>query len=597
MNLSDRRKQTLAERKKQSLLTGAGVLAIATVLVKIIGAVYKIPLTNLIGMEGYAYFTGAYDIYVPIYSISMAGLPIAVSKLVSQNIELGRARNAEKIFGVSRKLFFLVGLFGTVLLAAVAVPYSRMVHSPENYISMLVVSPCILFCCMMSSFRGYYEGLKNMTPTGISQVIEAFVKLVFGLAATWVFISAVLNGYTKNNVNGTAVVLGVNVNSQSEALSVIYPYAAAVAILGVTLGSVIGYVYLYIYYKRHGFGFTREELVNSPPPEEEPVLRKQIISIAAPVALSSLIVNISNMIDTTMIRTRLAHAVEVGMDVIKNMYSEAFVAAGVRDEKISDYLYATHASVLNIKNLVPTIVMTLGISAIPMLTSAWTAKNKREVRKTVHSTLRVSMMIALPAGLGIAALSGPILDLLYHSEAEIIPIGAPMLRIYGFGIFMFAVASPITNMLQAVGRLDVPIKSVAIGSVVKIILNFFLIGNPNININGAVWSTVICYIIMLSINFVALVKVTKIRINILSVFIKPCVAAIVCAVAAYFSNLLLADKLGISSRLSTLVAVCIGGVFYAATLMLIKGIAKDDVEMLPGGEKISKALAKFGLLG
>lgn len=573
------------------------MLAAATVLVKIIGAIYKIPLTNLIGMEGYAYFTGAYDIYVPIYSISMAGLPIAVSKLVSQNVELGRMRNAEKIFGVSRKLFFLVGLVGTVLLAAVAVPYSRMVHSPQNYISMIVVSPCILFCCMMSSFRGYYEGLKNMKPTGYSQVIEAFVKLVFGLAATGVFIKSVLKGYTNNSVNGVGTVLGVSVNSESEALGVIYPYAAAVAILGVTLGSVIGYVYLYIYYKKNGFGFTREELVNSPPPEKESVLRRQIISIAAPVAVSSLIVNVSNMIDTTMIRTRLAHAVEVGLDVIRNMYSETLTAAAVADDKIGDYLYATHASVLNVKNLIPTIVMTLGISAIPMLTSAWTAKNKREVRKTIHSTLRVSMMIALPAGLGIAALSGPILDLLYHSEAEMIPIGAPMLRAYGFGIFMFSVASPVTNMLQAVGRLDVPIKSVAIGSVVKIILNYFLIGNPNINIKGAVWSTIVCYIIMLSINIVSLIKVTKIRVNILSVFIKPLVAAVVCAVAAYFSNVLLADKIGVPGRISTILAVCVGGGFYAVTLLLVRGIAKDDVEMLPGGEKIAKALAKFKLLG
>ncbi len=597
MNLSDRRKHTLAERKKQSLLTGAGVLAIATVIVKIIGAVYKIPLTNLIGMEGYAYFTGAYDIYVPIYSISMAGLPIAVSKLVSQNIELGRARNAERIFGVSRKLFFLVGLFGTVLLAAIAVPYSRMVDSPQNYISMLVVSPCIVFCCMMSSFRGYYEGLKNMTPTGISQVIEAAVKLVFGLAATWIFVSSVIKNYERTNVDGVAVVLGMNVSNRAGALRAIYPYAAAVAILGVTLGSLIGYLYLFIYYKRHGFGFTREELVNSPPAEKDSVLRKQIISIAAPVALSSLIVNISNMIDTTMIRTRLSRAVEVGLDVIRNMYSDSFIAAGTTDDKIADYLYATHASVLNVKNLIPTIVMTLGISAIPMLSAAWTARNKREVRKTVHSTLRVSMMISLPAGLGIAALSAPILDLLYHSESHMIPIGAPMLKVYGFGIFMFAVASPITNMLQAVGRLDVPLKSVAIGSLVKIILNFFLIGNPKININGAVWSTIVCYIIMLSINFVALIRVTKIKINVLSVFIKPFVAAAACGVAAYFSYIVLADKLGISPRFSTLVSVCVGGVFYAATLLLIKGIAKDDVEMLPKGEKIAKALAKFGLLG
>ena len=127
MNLSDRRKLILAERKKQSLLTGAGVLAIATVIVKLVSALYKIPLTDyLLGVEGYAYFTGAYAVYTPLYSISMAGLPIAVSKLVSQNIELGRVRDARRIFNVSRKLFFIVGICGTLLLAAVAVPYSRI---------------------------------------------------------------------------------------------------------------------------------------------------------------------------------------------------------------------------------------------------------------------------------------------------------------------------------------------------------------------------------------------------------------------------------------------------------------------------------------
>ena len=145
----------MAERKKQTLLTGAGALAIATVLVKIIGALYKIPLTNLISVEGYAYFQGAYAVYTPLYAISMAGLPVAVSKLVSQNIELGKINDAKRIFTVARKLFFLVGVAGTVVLAAIAVPYSRLVNSPENFISILSISPCIMFCCQMSSFRGY----------------------------------------------------------------------------------------------------------------------------------------------------------------------------------------------------------------------------------------------------------------------------------------------------------------------------------------------------------------------------------------------------------------------------------------------------------
>ena len=186
----------MAERKKQSLLTGAGVLAIATVLVKIIGALYKIPLVNLITSEGYGYFQGAYAIYNPLYAISMAGLPIAVSKMVSQNVEAGRMRDAKAIFRVSRKLFFLVGGVGTLLLMLLAVPYSYAVKAPMNYVSVLVVAPCILFCCMMSSFRGYYEGLNNMTPTGVSQVIEAGIKMVVGLAATTVYFKHQMNRYS-----------------------------------------------------------------------------------------------------------------------------------------------------------------------------------------------------------------------------------------------------------------------------------------------------------------------------------------------------------------------------------------------------------------
>ncbi len=578
-------------------MTGAGVLAIATVIVKLISALYKIPLTNLITVEGYAYFTGAYAVYTPLYSISMAGLPVAVSKLVSQNIELGRVRDARRIFNVSKKLFFLVGLCGTVILAAVAVPYSKMVNSPQNYISMLAIAPCIVFCCMMSAFRGYYEGLKNMTPTGVSQVVEAVVKLGFGLVATWIFVKKTMSDYAKNSVDGVGTMFGVQVQNEQEALSTMYPYAAAVAILGVTLGSMFGLLYLYIHYKRKGFGFTRAELVNSPPPKSDKALRKQIIQIAAPVALSSLIVNISNIIDDTMIRTRLKHAIEAGGTVVRDMYSASLTAAGTVDEKIGDYLYGTHASVLNIKNLIPTITLTLGVSAIPMLATAWTAKNKKEIKTTIESVIRVTMMIALPAGLGIAALSEPILGFLYSKQAHMIPIAAPMLCVYGFGIFMFSVASPITNMLQAVGRMDIPLKSVAIGSVVKIILNYVLIGNPKININGAVWSTMVCYVVMLSINFVSLIKVTKVKLDVSSVFLKPLISATVCGITAFYANVLLADKIGLSSKLSTLVSICVGAAFYAAVLLLLKGVARDDVEMLPKGEKIAKALEKFGLLG
>ena len=437
-----------------------------------------------------------------------------------------------------------------------------------------------------------------MTPTGVSQVIEAAVKLGLGLAATSVAMKMWLKNYNIDILDdGIATVFGIEVTSEAEALAAMYPYAAAVAISGVTFGSVLGLVYLFIMYKIKGFGFTREELVNSPAAESDKSIMKQIIRTAAPIALSSVVLNLSNLIDDTTIRTRLKFALETGYDVIKEMYSEALTLSGTLDEGISNYLYGTHGSVLNIKNLVPTITLTLGISAIPALTAAWANKNKKDIRVTVESTLRVTMMIAMPAGFGIAALARPILNLLYHSESAMFTIAEPLLIVYGLGLFLFAATSPMTNMLQAVGRMDIPIKSIFIGSCAKILLNFILIGNPAINIKGAPISTTVCYIIIFAINLTSLLRVTKVKINFVSVYIKPLICGLLCGAVAFATNWVIVEKLGIESRLVCLVAVAFGGMTYAISMLIFKGIVKDDVLMLPKGEKIAKVLAKFGFLG
>ncbi|MBQ5969176.1 MAG: polysaccharide biosynthesis protein [Clostridia bacterium] len=587
----------MENRKKQNFLTGAGVLAIATILVKIIGILYKFPLVRLISTEGYAYFQGAYEIYNPLYAISMAGLPIAVSKLVSQNVQAGRMRDAQNIFRVSRRLFLTVGAVGTVLLLSIAVPYSLFVHSSMNYISILVVAPCILFCCQMSSFRGYYEGLKNMTPTGVSQVIEAVIKLVVGLAATYVFVNRCETYYDTHNIDGFLHFFGVDVYNHNQFLAAIYPYSAAVAISGVTLGSMAGLLFLFLHNKRKGFGFTREELVNSPPPQSDRTLRNQIIRIAAPVALTSVILNLSNIIDAVTIRRRLADVVETSLATIKGLYGECFLASGTLDSSINQYLYGAHGTVLNLRNLIPTITLTLGISAIPVLSAAWQRKDHREIKTTIESALRICMTIALPAGLGMAALAEPILRLLYPSEAHSLPITVPLLLMYGPFVFLFSTTSPVTNMLQAVGRMDVPIKSIIVGSVLKVGLNYVLVGIPRVNIHGAPISTALMYAVMLAINLTMLLRVTKVKINFVSVFLKPFIAAAVCGGTAWGSYYAMTHVLSLNAKLSTLAAIVVGGGFYVVVLLFVKGIAKDDVEMLPKGEKIAKALAKFKLLG
>lgn len=587
----------MSERKKQSLLTGAGVLAIATVVVKLIGAVYKIPLTNLIGPEGYGYFTGAYAVYTPLYAISMAGLPVAVAALVSKNVEMGRIKDAEHIFFISKKLFFGIGLACTLALMLLAYPYSKMVGAPDNYISVITIAPCVLFCCMLSAYRGYYEGLNNMTPTGVSQVIEAVFKLVIGLAGACIFMNTALSYYRENAVNGVLVFFGREVTNEASALSVIYPFAAAVAIFGVTAGSIASWLYLFILFKVKGAGYSREELVNSPETKSSKALTKELLKIAIPVAASSIILNLTNIIDDFTIRARLNYALETGGEIIRTMYADALSASGTLDSGISTYLYGIHGSVINIKNLIPTITLTLGVSAIPVISKAWAAKDMKSIRVSVESAMRVTMMLGLPAGFGLAALSEPILGMLYSSTAEIVPIAAPILRTYGFAMFLFAAASPMTNILQAVGNTKAPIVSILCGAAAKTIYNFIMIGNPEINIQGAAGGSVLCYVIMVGLNLYQLIKSTDVKLDYVSVFLKPFFAAAACGGVAFGSFRLFTGNFGLDDKLSCIISIGLGATVYAIVLLFTKGIAKDDLEMLPKGEKIAKVLAKFGLLG
>lgn len=600
----------MSQQKKQNLISSTGVLVASTILVKIIGAIYKIPLGNLIGATGNGYFTAAYEIYTPVYTISMAGLPIAVSRLVSESIAGGRIRQAQQVYRVSRRIFPLVGVFGTLLLFLVAKPYSEyLIKMPQAFVSMLAIAPCVYFCCMMSSYRGFYEGTRNMYPTGISQVIEALGKVVFGLSLSYVTMQYGLSTFRK--ADGAVKIFGILVSDEKEALSAIYPYAAAAAILGVTLGSVCGLIYLAVrdrFYdlndkpeknkKSKKYIFTREEVVNSPEPDSAKNTAKELIRIAIPIALSSMVLTLTNFIDSITINNRLSHAMEVGGDIIKNMYAQSFALDNVLDADIPTYLYGAYGFALNIKNLIPTITMSLGVSILPILAAEWSQKRKDGVKHSIESAIRLTMLIGMPAAFGIAALASPIIDLLYGSNNPgAVAISGPILLIYGVPLFIYALSSPLTNMLNAVDRMKDPLIAVAIGAFIKIAVNYVLIGKPSVNILGAPVSTFASYTFIVVYCFVSLLKTTGIKLNWVSVFVKPLIAGLLCGGAAYLVNLVLTSRTDINTKIITLGAVCVGGVVYFAVLLLIRGFAREDVEMLPKGEKIAKVLEKLKLLG
>ncbi len=583
------------------MLNGAIVLVFATMMVKVIGAIYKIPLTNLIGAVGRGYFSSAYEIYMPIYSISMAGLPIAVSKMVSESVTLGNYRDAKTIFSVAKKIFLLIGIIGTLLLVLIAFPYVKFGHCEDNLWSILMIAPSIFFCCVMSTYRGYYEGLRNMTPTAVSQVIEALGKLILGLAFAKLIIS-----YGLNRFNSGLPVFGSVCATKSEALSSIYPYAAAGAVFAVTLGTVFALLFMIIHKKIKGDTFDRTMLVNSPRPKSSSETAKTMVKIAIPMVISALITNLTNLIDNFTIRTRLAYAVSENLEYFKTTFASSLQLKEIPDADIGTYLYGCYFSALDFKNLITSITMSLGVSAIPALAAAVALKNKKDVTSTINSVVRICMLVAAPAGLGIAALAKPILTLLYGSStADIIPVSYPIVAIYGAATFIMALSTPLSNILQAMGRADIPAKTVAVGAVIKFVCNFIFVGIPELNIYGAIIGTIICYTFIITANIYFTMKVSECRINFASTFIKPLFCGVMCAGAAYGVQLLLSKVLTFGDKssmlngynFSTLAAVGVAVIVYVICLLIVKGIAYDDLVMLPKGKKIAKALEKYGLIG
>ena len=590
----------MAGRKKQSLLNGALVLVMATAFVEVIGVLYKIPLTELIGTMGRGYTGTAFNIYIPVYNIAMAGLPVAISKLVAQSVAEGHFNNVKKIFKIAFRLFFAAGVIGTVVLLILAYPYAKSMKAMESLPSIFMIAPAVFVCCVMATYRGYYSGLRNQNPSAVSQMFEVVGKLAFGLGLAYV-----VQRYGMSCFEQGLPVFGVECANQSEAVMALTPYAAAASIFGVTMGAVCSLLFLVIRHKIVGDKITPEELASSPKADTGKNIAKLMFAIAVPVVVSTLVMNITNLIDSWAIQYRLQYAIDSGLPVISDMYREALMVADkMTNVQLKSYLYGAYEIALDFRNLVPTITTTLGMSAIPVLAEAWTLKNKLMLRSSIESVMRVAMLISLPTGIGMAILSRDLLNIMY-GMSDSISISATVMTLYGCFTFIMAAAQPLINMLQAIGRADIPMKSVSIAAVVKVIVNFILIGIPGINIMGAIIGTFCFYLITVSVNLNVLIKETGVKLDYKSVFFKPLFCALMCGLAAWATtglckNFMPAFEFGSrvsNNTVSAIIGIVAAVLVYVLALLFTKTIVKDDVKMLPKGEKICKILEKYDLIG
>ena len=570
--------------KRQNFLEGAIVLTTATLVVKVIGALFKIPLANILGGVGMSYFVSAYDIFTPIYSLTVTGLSVAVSRVVSEAAVSGGRDTLGHVLGAARRIFLLLGVLGSLLLALFARGFSSLINNPGSAAAIYAIVPAIFFSCVTAAYRGYCQGLSNMVPTAKSQVLEAVVKLTAGTA-----LSFGVTRYLQQTFLATGEVLGHAAATPAQANLWIFQYSAAAAILGVTLSTAAGALYMHLYFKASGGKVIRPTQRRDRLQQRD--IGRRLLSIAIPISLATLVVNLTSIIDLMSVMNCLKGAITRDSAAILSMYS-GLIPPEVTLDVLPEYLYGSYSGLaFSLFNLIPSITAALGISAIPSVTASYLSGSRERLNETVGSILRITLMVALPAGLGLSVLSGPILTLLYPARTMEAAIITPVLRVMGISSILVAVTTPINSILQAIGRERLPLLALSMGAVVKLGTNFFLVSQPQINIQGVPYGTLFCYGLIILISSAVLIFGAGIRLPLFSIFVKPLFCAGLCAATAHYAYGFLFASHG--NTLRVLVAIAAAALVYVLALLLTGTITKADAEMLPGGKKIVKTLEKM----
>ncbi len=571
----------MATMKKQNIIQGATILLIAMAISKLVGVVFKIPLTQILTITGMTYFNTSYTLFTTIYALTVTGLATAVARMVAACSTKGRYRDCKKILRIARTIFIVLGVLGTLLMFFASKQFSVMIESPNSYVAIMMMAPAIFFSCIMASYRGYYEGLRNMIPTAVSQVVEVLAKLVVGLLFAYFALLMAQSQY-----DSTGMVFGTKVASESDVLSTALPFVAAGAMLGVSTSTLAGLIYIYIKHRRMGSAFTEEEYMQSPKPARAKTIMVKLVKIALPVTLSAVVSNLTSMIDLMSIMNRLSVSYTENTEYFDGLYGQ-FIEG---DQQMHEFIYGAYSIAVVIFALVPSFTGLFGKSALPNITAAWVSRDKRTLKVNIESVIRVTSLIALPCGIGLFSIPGPIVEMLYGTAGGTMETIPQSLRLLGIAAIFLSLVTPIYAILQGLGQFTLPVKFMLMGAVLKLGINYMLVGIPQLNISGAAIGTSVCYAFILFLCLASLKRLTKIKFNYIRLFLKPFIAASACGFVAYtvcnFTN----------GAIMTLVAIAAGGVVYVATLIAIKGISEDDILMLPKGTKIAKSMKKYKLL-
>ena len=531
------------KEKKEGFMQGVLALMFSQILVKILGLVYTLYLTNRPGFgdKGNGICASGYQIYALLLTISSIGVPNAISKLISEKVAIGDNKGAHRIFKIAFATFSIIGLVGSLLLylGAHTIAYNWL-QIPEAEMTLVALSPAIFFVTIASVFRGYFNGRQKISVGARSQTLEQVFKTV--LTIIIVEVVAILS----------------NVSTE---------WMAAGANLASTLATFLGFGYLFLYYRSERKEIA-EEIKNTKNYKYERVstIIKKILMVSIPITLTAIMSSINKNVDS--------------FTVVRNL--KFFMP-----EDRATSLYGILGGKVDTLTTLPLAVnVAFSTALVPAISAAKARNDRKTITQKTSFSLLVSMLIGLPCTVGMFVFAQPILNLLFPNAND----GALILQISSLTIIFTILDQTINGALQGYGKLMIPTFSLGMGVLTKLIINLTLVKNPNIGVYGAAIGSVACHMVAFTIAFTALRKYIKLDLTFSKFVVKPVLATTIMAIISYFIYLTLSGI--IAERLATLIAIVIAVIIYVLLIAILKIFTKDEIQMMPAGDKILKFFEK-----
>lgn len=536
---------------------------------KAAGLVFKIFLANMLGGTGMGYFSSAYAVFTPLYALCAASLPPAVAQLVSENEAKNRLGAVRGVKTAAIKIFLIPSLLcSTIPMIFAGFITKRFIGNEEARLAVIAILPCVFLGTVTAIYRGYYEGLRNMTPTALSQIVESVVRVATGLGLAY---AAQTYAY-KQFINGGDV-FGSHCTSQAQLGDISLPYVAAAAILGVTVSEVSSFMFMLI---RHKFGSDGISTDICPSREEISCEGKKLLKLILPISTAAIVSSLAGMVDLytiiLCIKTSLAKNPWLYMD----KYADV-IASGVSLKELPNYLYGSFTGLAaTVFGLAPSLCSVFGKSALPNISEAWARHDRERVSKEIRRVMSVVLYISLPAGLGLSVLSKEILGLLFSSRAEEVAISAQPLAVMALGTALVTTAGAAYSMLQAVGRADLPIKINLLGAFTKLGMNTLLVPIPSLGLSGAAAASLISGAVMCLWSVIALYRITGTKPKLIFSVILPFAGGVIASGAARWCIGAFGEYL--SNALSIAISVGFAVISYIIIIILLDISTKNRLQ-------------------